>query len=164
MQHKKKQQTPQQQRALSDKDRDSVRHKMLTNYNSPAERRPEHELCEERRKSAVQVLFSAQAFLVVFFFFSIRLQLLRSRMKFPAAVTSTTSSWQENLNFWKDGLQLRDFRFIYRRYLDAGGENRSSDKSTWWVNSWHCSLTANRFWCRSFSLWSSVFWLGCSSL
>ena len=41
---------------------------MLTNYNSPAERRPEHELCEERRKSAVQVLFSAQAFLVVFFF------------------------------------------------------------------------------------------------
>lgn len=98
------------------------------------------------------------------FFFSIRLQFLRSRMKFPAAVTSTTSSWQENLNFWKDGLQLRDFRFIYRRYLDAGRENRSSDKSTWWVNSWHCSLTANRFWCRSFSLWSSVFWLGYSSL
>lgn len=105
---KKTKQTQLQKRALSDKDRGSMRHKMLTNHNSLAESRPEHGLREERRKSAVQVLFSS-SFSV---FLSIRLQLLRSRMKFPAAVTSTSSSWQENQNFWKDVLQLRDFSKI----------------------------------------------------
>lgn len=134
--------------------------------------------CVKREENLLSRSFFSSSFSV---FLSIRLQLLRSRMKFPAIVTSTSSSWQENQNLWKEVLQLRDFskiifhvretrvqsavntivkenavifdfRFIYRQYLDADRENRSSDKSTWWVNSEHCSLTANRFWCRVFPL------------